>query len=172
MISSSEVQKRVKELASQISADYAGKTPTLIGVLKGSIIFMSDLVKNLSIDVKMDFMMLSSYSGAKSTGIVRMILDLKDTIENKDVLIVEDIIDSGLTMKYLMNNLKTRKPKSLAVCTMLDKVVQNKEKIQVKYMGFSIPDEFVVGYGLDYNELYRNLPYVGVMKKEKIIGAK
>lgn len=172
MISSSEVQKRVKELASQISVDYAGKTPTLIGVLKGSIIFMSDLVKNLSIDVKMDFMMLSSYSGAKSTGIVRMILDLKDTIENKDVLIVEDIIDSGLTMKYLMNNLKTRKPKSLAVCTMLDKVVQNKEKIQVKYMGFSIPDEFVVGYGLDYNELYRNLPYVGVMKKEKIIGAK
>jgi len=170
LIPSQDVKKRVKELAAQISADYSGKTPTLVGVLKGCAVFMSDLAQQLSIDVRMDFMMLSSYSGVKSTGVVRTILDLKDSIQGRDVLIVEDIIDSGLTMSYLLKNLKTRGPKSLTVCTFLDKYQARTAAVPIKYTGFRIQNEFVVGYGLDYNELYRNLPYIGVLKTSAVKG--
>ena len=170
LITTPKLNAGVKKLGLRISADYAGRTVTLVGVLKGCVFFMADLVKQLSIETRLDFMMLSSYSGAQSTGVVRTILDLKENIEGRDVLIVEDIVDSGLTMNYLLKNLKTRRPRSLEICTLLDKPSCRKANVPIKYTGFTIPDKFVVGYGLDYNEIYRNLPYIGVLKKEVFEG--
>ena len=170
LISQEDLAAGVKKLAEQVSRDYAGRTVTLVGVLKGCVLFMSDLAKQLQTDTRLDFMMLSSYSGQHSTGVVRILLDLKESIEDCDVLIVEDIVDSGLTMNYMLQNLKTRRPLSLEICTLLEKHSWRKAQVPIKYTGFQIPDKFVVGYGLDYNGIYRNLPYIGVLKESAIEG--
>jgi len=169
LISEDLLQARIAQLGLEISSAYRGRCLTLVGVLKGCVLFLSDLLKNITIDTNVDFMMLSSYSGKQSTGVVRTILDLKQNIEGRDVLIVEDIVDSGLSMSYMLKNLKTRRPRSLEICTMLDKPSCRKAKVPIKYSGFVIPNKFVVGYGLDYNEFYRNLPYIGVLKKSIVI---
>ncbi|HAH31570.1 MAG TPA: hypoxanthine phosphoribosyltransferase [Elusimicrobia bacterium] len=168
IISAPELEAGIKKLGERISTDYKGRCVTFVGVLKGCVLFLSDLLKNISIETNVDFIMLSSYSGRQSTGVVRTILDLKQNIEGRDVLIVEDVVDSGLTMSYMLKNLKTRRPRSLEICTMLDKPSCRKTRVPIKYSGFVIPNKFVVGYGLDYNELYRNLPYIGVLKKSAI----
>jgi len=168
LISEKELQDRIKKLAHEISEEYKGRCVTLVGVLKGCVLFLSDLLKQLKTETNVDFMMLSSYAGEQSTGVVRTILDLKQNIEGRDVLIIEDIVDSGLTMNYMLKNLRTRRPKSLEICTLLDKPSCRKARVPIKYAGFVIPNKFVVGYGLDYNELYRNLPYIGVLKKSAL----
>ncbi len=170
LISSEELASGIKKLGERISTDYAGRCLTLVGVLKGSVFFLTDLARHITTDVRLDFMMLSSYSGAHSTGVVRIMLDLKESIEDSDVLIVEDIVDSGLTMNYLLPNLKTRRPRTLEICTLLDKPSRRKAQVPIKYAGFTIPDKFVVGYGLDYNGIYRNLPYIGVLREGAIEG--
>ncbi|HOX22485.1 MAG TPA: hypoxanthine phosphoribosyltransferase [Elusimicrobiales bacterium] len=168
LISKDTLQKRVQELAKEISQDYKNTCPVFIGVLKGSVMFLADLMKNTAVDHSVDFLCPSSYAGGtKSTGIVRLLLDLRESIEGKDVLLVEDIVDTGLTMNYLLENLRTRRPRSLEICTLLDKSSCRKVSVPIRYRGFEIPNEFVVGYGLDYRELYRNLPYIGVMKPPK-----
>ncbi len=168
LISEGELQERIKKLSAEISEAYKGRCLTLVGVLKGCVLFLSDLLKQLKVETNVDFIMLSSYSGTQSTGVVRTILDLKQNIEGRDVLIIEDIVDSGLTMNYMLKNLKTRGPRSLEICTLLDKRPCRKAKVPIKYAGFVIPDKFVVGYGLDYNERYRNLPYIGVLKSSAL----
>ena len=172
LITEEALQARIAELSARISKDYKGRCVTFVGVLKGCVLFLSDLLKRMDIETNVDFMMVSSYSGAQSTGVVRTILDLKQNIEGRDVIIVEDIVDSGLTMRYLLKNLGTRQPRTLEICTLLEKPGCRKAKVRIKYSGFVIPDRFVVGYGLDYNELYRNLPYIGVLKKTVIEGKK
>lgn len=168
LISQEEIQSRVKEIGAQISKDYAGEEICLICVLKGGIMFMVDLAKEITIPVTMDFMAVSSYGNEQvSSGIVKIVKDLDDPIEGKHVLIVEDIIDSGRTLHYLINMLKERNPASIEVCTLLDKPEQRLVDVPVAYVGFVIPDQFVLGYGLDYEQRYRNLPYVGVVKPEK-----
>lgn len=165
LFSQEQLADRVAELGRQISADYRGKTPLFVGILRGCILFYSDLMKNISIDCNMDFMCLSSYSGTSSTGQVRTMLDLRESISGRHVVVVEDIVDTGLTLDYLMSNLKSRGAASLEICCLLDKPCNRKADIHPKYVGFSVENEFVIGYGLDYNELYRNLPYIGVFKK-------
>ncbi len=172
LIPTAELDAGVKKLGERISKDYAGRCVTLVGVLKGCTLFLADLARSISLDVRLDFMMLSSYSGEHSTGVVRILLDLKESIEDCDVLIVEDIVDSGLTMEYMLQNLKTRRPRSLEICTLLDKPSRRKANVPIKYTGFTIADKFVVGYGLDYNGIYRNLPYVGVLNASAIEGKK
>ncbi|MFA6002701.1 MAG: hypoxanthine phosphoribosyltransferase [Elusimicrobiota bacterium] len=167
LIDPAALQARVQELGREISRDYAGRNPVLLGILKGSVIFLSDLLRNISLDCSVDFMGVSSYSGRSSTGAVRMLLDLRESAEGRDLIIVEDIMDSGLTLHYLLDNLRARNPRSLEVCTLLDKPDCRKVPVSAKYVGFRIPNEFVIGYGLDYNEKYRNLPYVGVLKSGK-----
>lgn len=167
LISEEEINKRVKELAKQISTDYAGKTPLLVCILRGASLFFSDLIKNLEIDCNLDFMCLSSYQGTNSSGKVRLLLDIRDDIRDKDVIVVEDIVDTGITGVYLRDLLGARKPASLEFCTLLDKPQNRKVEITPKYLGFNIENEFVIGYGLDYNELYRNLPFVGVFDEAK-----
>jgi hypoxanthine phosphoribosyltransferase len=161
-----QIQKRVKELAAEISKDYKDKQLTLVSVLKGSTIFLADLMKNLTIPLSIDFMAVSSYKDTESSGIVRVIMDLRESPENKNLLIVEDIIDTGLTMNYLCENIRTRKPKSLKFCSLLYKPARKIKTVKIDYLGFEIPDKFVVGYGMDFNELYRNLPYIGILKPE------
>lgn len=167
LISEEQINARVKELAKQISQDYAGKKPLLVCVLRGASIFFANLVKNLEIDCTIDFMSLSSYQGTSSSGKIRMLLDLRDDIKDRPVIIVEDIVDTGLTGVYLKELLSARKPASVEFCALLDKPQNRKVEIKPKYLGFTIKNEFVVGYGLDYNELYRNLPYVGVFDETK-----
>ena len=162
------IRTRIAELGRQLSADYAGRKPVLIGILKGSIPFMADLMRCLEVDHTVDFMCLSSYNGDSSTGVVRLILDLRESIQDRDVLVVEDIVDTGLTLSYLRQNLLTRGPRTLELVTLLDKPDCRKVNISPKYCGFKIPNEFVVGYGLDYNEAYRHLPYIGVLKKSAV----
>ena len=160
-----ELRKRVKELGCQITADYAGRTPLLISVLRGAYIFMADLTRSINLDVTVDFMSVSSYgAGTVSSGQVEIKKDLSDSIEGKDLLIVEDILDSGNTLYYLMDVLRARKPASIRLCTLMDKPERRVKPIKADYVGFTIPDAFIVGYGLDYDEKYRNLPYVGVLK--------
>ena len=167
MYSAEEIKSKVKELAKQIEKDYAGEELLVVGILKGASVFCADLIREIDLDVRMDFMVVSSYgSSTESSGTVKIIKDLDVDIENKNVLIVEDIIDSGLTLSSLVAALKTRRPKSLKLCTLLDKPERRVKDVKVDYVGFNIPDEFVVGYGLDYDEKYRNLPYVGVLKPE------
>lgn len=160
------VEKRICEVAEMISRDYAGKQVHLICILKGGVFFTCELAKRLTIPVSMDFMSVSSYgSGTESSGIVRIVKDLDESIEGKEVLIVEDIIDSGRTLAYLIETLKQRNPKSIHLCTLLDKPERRvKKQVKVDYTCFTIPDEFVVGYGLDYDQKYRNLPYIGVVE--------
>lgn len=167
LVSKEEIQKKVAELGKQISTEYKGKNLVVVGILKGSILFLSDLVREITIPLYLDFMAVSSYgSSTESSGVVRILKDLDKSIENRDVLIVEDIIDTGLTLKYLLENLEARKPNSVRVCTLLDKPARRKTHVDIHYNGFTIPDEFAVGYGLDYKELYRNLPGVYVLKRE------
>lgn len=160
-----ELRSRVKELGAQITADYYGRQPMLISVLRGSYIFMADLTRAINLDVTVDFMVVSSYgAGTVSTGQVEIKKDLSDSIEGKDLIIVEDILDSGNTLFYLMKVLQARKPASIRLCTLMDKPDRRTKPITADYVGFTIPDAFIVGYGLDFDEKYRNLPYVGVLK--------
>ena len=165
LIPEDKVDERIRELGKKISEDYAGKQIHLICVLKGGVFFMCELAKRISVPVSMDFMCVGSYGDAtSSSGVVRLAKDLDESIENKEVLIVEDIIDSGNTLYYLMDILKKRHPASLRLCTLLDKPDRSVKDVKVDYCGFEIPDEFVVGYGLDYAQKYRNLPYIGVVE--------
>ena len=160
-----EVDARIRELGEKISKEYEGKQIHLICVLKGGVFFMCELAKRITVPVSMDFMCVGSYGdGTKSSGVVRLAKDLDESIENKEVLIVEDIIDSGNTLYYLMDVLRQRKPASLRLCTLLDKPDRRVKDVHVDWTGFEIPDEFVVGYGLDYAQKYRNLPYIGVVE--------
>lgn len=165
LLSSEEIHVRVAELGKQISVDYEGKDLLLVGILKGALVFMADLMREITIPLDTDFMAVTSYGAATtSSGVVKIIKDLDVPIEGKDVLICEDIVDSGLTLSYLVANLRNRKPVSVKVCTLLDKPDRRDAPIVPDYNGFVIPDKFVVGYGLDYREKYRNLPFVGVPK--------
>lgn len=165
LITEEQLKARVAELGREISADYEGKSPVLISVLRGSYIFMADLTRNLDCFCTVDFMAVSSYGGGTvSSGQVNIIKDLSESIEGKDVIVVEDILDSGNTLSYLMQLLQARHPASVKLATLLDKPARRVKPITADYVGFSVPDEFVVGYGLDYDELYRNLPYIGVLK--------
>ncbi len=167
LLSAEEIQEKVKELGSQISKDYEGKNLMLISILKGSIVFMSDLMRAITIHCKIDFMAVSSYgSSTKTSGVVRILKDLDIPLENYDVLIVEDILDSGMTLDYITKILNERHPNSIKICTLLDKPARRKIDIKADYVGFLVPDEFVVGYGLDYDERYRNVPFVGVLRPE------
>jgi hypoxanthine phosphoribosyltransferase len=165
MISEEQINERVRELGAEISADYEGQTVLLVAVLRGAAIFLADLSRAMTVPVELDFMAVSSYgSSTKSSGVVRILKDLDEQIEDRNVLVVEDILDTGLTLKYLLKNLASRKPASLEVVTLLNKQGKQRVPISCKYSGFSVPDEFVVGYGLDFAERYRNLPYIGVLK--------
>ena len=165
LVSEEDVDAKIAELGRQISEDYAGRQIHLICILRGGVAFMCELAKRITVPVTMDFMSVGSYGdGTKSSGIVRIKKDLDDALEGKDVLIVEDIIDSGRTLYYLMDILKERKPNSMRLCTLLDKPERRVKDVHVDYVGFCIPDEFVVGYGLDYAQKYRNLPYIGVVE--------
>ncbi len=167
LISEEEIEKRILEMAKEISEYYNGEEVHLVSVLKGGVFFTCELAKRLTVPVSIDFMSVSSYGNdTKSSGVVKVIKDLDEAIEGKNVLVVEDIIDSGRTLSYLMENLKSRKPKSLHLCTLLDKPERRVIDVKVDYTGFSIPDEFVVGYGLDYMQHYRNLPYIGIVELE------
>ena len=164
MISEEEVNRRIRELGEQISRDYAGRQIHLICVLRGGSFFMCELAKRITVPVSLDFMSVSSYGGdTKSSGVVKIVKDLDDSIRDKEVLVVEDIIDSGRTLSYLMAMLQDRGPKSLHLCTLLDKPDRRVVDVDVDYTGFRIPDEFVVGYGLDYDQKYLNLPFIGVV---------
>lgn len=159
--------KRVHELGEEISKDYAGEEVLLIGILKGASVFLSDLIRQIRIPAYIDYMVVSSYgNSAETSGIVRIIKDLEENIEGKNIIIVEDIIDTGLTLAYLKQYLLSRNPKSLKICTLLDKPARREKEITVDYKGFEVPDEFIIGYGIDYAEKYRNLPFVGLLKRE------
>ena len=165
LLSEEEVDKRIKEIGEMISNDYAGKSIHLISVLKGGVFFTCELAKRITVPVSIDFMCVSSYgSDTKSSGVVKIVKDLDESIVGKDVIVVEDIVDSGNTLSYLLENLKQRQPSSLKLCTLLDKPDRRVNDVKVDYTGFQIPDAFVVGYGLDYDQRYRNLPYVGVVE--------
>lgn len=167
LLSEEEVDAKIKYLGEQISKDYSGKEVHLIGVLKGSVFFACELAKRITVPVTMDFMSVSSYGkDTKSSGVVKIIKDLDESIKDKDVIVVEDIVDSGNTLSYLLEILEARQPKSLRLCTLLDKPERRVKDVKVDYTGFQIPDEFVVGYGLDYAQKYRNLPFIGVVKFE------
>ncbi len=169
LITEEQLKAKVKELGEQISKDYAGKPLLLVGILKGSLIFMADLMRAIDINCKIDFMSISSYySGTQSSGQVRIVLDLNKPVKDYDLLIVEDILDSGITLSYIKQLLLPRCPRSIKICTLLDKPDRRKTDIVADYCGFTIPDEFVIGYGLDYDEDYRNLPYVGIIKPEAV----
>lgn len=165
LYSEEQLSARISELADQINRDYAGKAPMLISVLRGSYVFMADLTRKIVLPCTVDFMSVSSYGrGTKSSGQVQITKDLSDDIEGQDIIVVEDILDSGNTLSYLLELLKARKPASIKLCTLLDKPDRRVKDVRVDYVGFTIPDEFVVGYGLDYAEKYRNLPYIGILK--------
>lgn len=173
LLSEDEIRAKVAELGKWISRDYEGKELLVIGILKGAMIFLADLVRYITVPVGFDFMAVSSYgSSTKSSGAVRILKDLDRSIEGRHVLIVEDIIDTGLTLNYLVDNLKSRGPASLKICTLLDKPSRREAPVEIDYNGFSIPDEFVVGYGLDYNERYRNFPYIMVLSPRVYKGGK
>ena len=165
LISENDVDAKIAEIGKQISEEYAGKQVHLICILKGSVFFTCELAKRITVPVSMDFMSVSSYGdGTSSSGIVKIAKDLDETIEGKNVIVIEDIIDSGRTLHYLLEVLQKRNPKSMKLCTLLDKPERRVIDVAVDYVGFSIPDEFVVGYGLDYAQKYRNLPYIGVVE--------
>ena len=166
LISEEELQAAVKKIGDQISKDFEGKDPIFVGVLKGCWIFMADLMRYVSINCSVDFMSVSSYSGTSSTGAVKITKDLSEDIEGRHVIIVEDILDSGVTLNYLKNYLMVRNPASITIATLMDKPARRKADVYADYFCFEVPDAFVVGYGLDYNERYRNLPYIGVLKPE------
>jgi len=166
LFSEEQIKTRIAELALQIDIDYKGKSPLLVGVLKGSFIFMADLMRALKADCTVDFLAVSSY-GAKSetTGQVRMLKDIDQDIEGRDVLVIEDILDSGVTLNYILELLRARRPASIRLCTLLDKPSRRQVQVDVHYIGFEVPDAFVVGYGFDFDEKYRNVPYIGTLKR-------
>ncbi len=167
LISEQELEAKVAELGKRISEDYRGKNLLMISILKGSVVFMADLMRAIDIHARIDFMSVSSYgAGTKTSGVVKIVKDLDIPLAGYDLLIVEDILDSGLTLAYISELLHSRNPKSIRICTLLDKPERRKADVHADYFGFEVPDEFVVGYGLDYDEKYRNLPYVGVLKPE------
>ena len=164
LINKARLENRIEEMANQIEKDYEGKDIVFIGILKGSVMFMTELAKNIKNNVEMDFMDVSSYEGTESSGDVRINSDIRNSIKGKDVIIIEDIIDTGRTLTYLIEYLKQKNPSSIKIATMLSKPSRRIMELNVDYIGFSINDEFVVGYGLDYNEKYRNLPYIGYIE--------
>lgn len=164
LISKEELATRVKELAKQIENDYQGKDLVCVGLLKGSVVFMTDLIKEINLDLKIDFMKVSSYgNGTDSTGVVKILKDVDEEVTGKDVLLIEDIVDTGLTLANVKEFMWKKRPNSIKICTLLDKPSRRKTDVKAEYIGFEIPDAFVIGYGLDYAEHYRNLPYVGVL---------
>jgi len=167
LITEEEIKEKIAELGKKVTEDYKGKNLVFIGVLRGAVIFMADLARAISIPMIFDFIAISSYGAAtESSGVVRILKDLDETIEDKDVLVVEDIVDTGLTLDYLLRILKSRKPASLKVCALLNKNARRKVKVKVDYLGFDIPNKFVVGYGLDYEGKFRNIPYVFTLNPE------
>lgn len=167
LISEDELHKTVAALGARISKDYEGKNPIMVSVLKGAFIFMADLVREVTVPCTIDFMSVSSYgAGTKTSGEVKIIKDLDTNIEGRHVIVVEDILDSGVTLSYLLKLLGARKPASIALCTLFDKPERHKVEVKIDYKGMDVPDEFIVGYGLDYAEKYRNLPFIGVLKPE------
>jgi len=169
LFSEQEIQSKVEELGAEIRRDYDGRRVLMVGILNGCFPFMADLVRGVNTQLEVDFMSVSSYGGeTQSSGVVRILKDLNENIAGRHVLLVEDIIDTGLTARYLLDNLQTRHPASVEVCSLLDKREARTEEVPIKYVGFECPDEFVVGYGLDYNGLYRNLPFIGILKPEAI----
>jgi hypoxanthine phosphoribosyltransferase len=167
LITEEQIQNRFRELGAQIAHDYEGRTPVLICVLKGAAMFLVDLMRAIPIPLEVDFMAISSYGAStKSSGVVRILKDLDTVIEGRDVLVVEDIVDTGLTLKYITELLAARRPGSLRICSLLDKRENRRTEVLVDYSGFLIPNKFVIGYGLDYAEVYRNLPFIGVLKPE------
>jgi hypoxanthine phosphoribosyltransferase len=165
LVSSDEIEKRIRQLGAEITRDYQDRQPILICILKGAFVFLADLSRSITVHHETDFMAISSYhGGTESTGIVKIEKDLKANVTDRDVIIVEDIIDTGLTINHLLAMLETRNPRSIRVCTLLDKSCRRLKEAQIDYRGFEIPDEFVIGYGLDYDEKYRNLPFIGVLK--------
>jgi hypoxanthine phosphoribosyltransferase len=170
VVSEQEIQRRVGELASAISTDYAGRNPILVGVLKGVLFFMADLLRSITVPVEVDFIAVSSFSPeTREKGVVRLVKDLEAAITGRDVLFVEDVIDTGLTLGYLLRNLRARQPASLEVCVLFNKPAHRLIDIPLKYKGFDLPDQFVVGYGLDHREKFRNLPFVGLLKPEAFL---
>ncbi|MDX6475654.1 MAG: hypoxanthine phosphoribosyltransferase [Gaiellaceae bacterium] len=169
LIDEDRLQERIRELGRELSGDYAGRELLLVGVLKGAVFFMADLMRSLTVPCEIDFMAISSYGAATdSSGVVRILKDLDINIEGRHVLVVEDIIDSGLTLSYLLRNLESREPASLEICALLTKPDRREIDVPVRYVGFEIPNKFVIGYGLDYAERYRNLPYIGVLRPEVV----
>jgi hypoxanthine phosphoribosyltransferase len=166
LLTDKQIQQRVDFLAKKISKDYKNKKLVVIAVLKGSIIFVSDLLRNLTVDCTLDFVSVASYKGRKSSGTVRLLMDLRENPQNKHLLIVDEIVDSGHTLGYLTSYLKAKKPASIRTCALIDKHNARKVPVKADYYGFKIPNKFVVGYGLDYNEKYRNLPYIGILKSK------
>ena len=165
LITEEMIHKRVKELGKEISRDYEGKELIIISILKGGVYFLSDLTRAMTIPHSIDFMVVSSYGDSRETsGVVRLVKDLKEDIRNRHIILIEDIIDSGLTLDYLLKNLRARNPSSIEICTLLSKPARRRVDLPVKYLGYEIPDKFVVGYGLDFKQLYRNLPFVCVLK--------
>lgn len=167
LFSEEQLKSAVKKIAGEINRDYEGKEPVLIGILKGSVVFMADLMRRISVDCTTDFMSVSSYGGGTETsGSVRIRKDLDRSITGKDVIVIEDILDSGTTLSHLLEILEVRRPNSLKLCVLLDKPERRVTPVKYDYVGLTVPDEFIVGYGLDYDEKYRNLPYIGVLKRE------
>lgn len=165
LLTEEQISAKVKEMGEAIKRDYKGKNLMMVGLLKGSVVFMADLMRTIDSSVAIDFMSVSSYGcGHKTSGVVRITKDLEQDISNFDILVVEDILDSGMTLSYIFKLLKARGPRSLKLCTLLDKPDRRKIEVKVDYCGFQVPDEFVVGYGLDYAQKYRNLPYIGILK--------
>ena len=167
LLSEDEIRVKVRELGGKITADYKNSNLMLVTVLKGAVVFLADLMRQIDVPAEIDFMVVSSYgSGVKSSGVVKIVKDLDVPLAGKDILIVEDILDSGLTLSYIKELLESRGPRSIRIATLLDKPSRRKVDLQADYIGFSVPDEFVIGYGLDYDEKYRNLPYLGILKPE------
>lgn len=171
LITAEQIQERVAQLGAEISRDYEGKDPLLVGVLRGAAVFLADLVRHITVPVSYDFVAISSYGlDTKASGVVRIVKDLDDSIQSRHVLIVEDIVDTGLTLNYILKMIKARNPASVRVCALLDKPARRKIPVEIHYLGFTIPNKFVVGYGLDFGQHYRNLPYVGVLRPEIYAG--
>jgi hypoxanthine phosphoribosyltransferase len=168
LVSSQDIQKRIEELGAQISKDYAGQSLVVIGVLKGAFPFMAALIKHITVPVVIDFVAVSSYEGTSSTGVVRFQKDVEEPLTGRNVLVVEDIVDTGLTLHYLMNTLQVRDPKSLEICCLVDKPARRKIEITSKYIGFTIPDRFIVGFGMDYEEHYRSLDFICILSPKAI----
>ena len=167
LLSEDVIREKVRELGGKITADYKNSNLMLVTVLKGAVVFLADLMRQIDVPAEIDFMVVSSYgSGVKSSGVVKIVKDLDVPLAGKDILIVEDILDSGLTLSYIKELLESRGPRSIRIATLLDKPSRRKVDLQADYIGFSVPDEFVIGYGLDYDEKYRNLPYIGILKPE------